>query len=106
MNAKPEIGKWYQMRGGEQFEVVAIDDEDATIEVQYFDGTVEELERSDWASQYANGGLEEVDAQEDGKGSADFDGDEAFANNNRYEGSQMSDGLDGLDLFETPDSLQ
>jgi len=105
MNAKPDIGKWYQIRGGDQFEVVAVDEEDGTIEVQYFDGTVEELERSDWASQYASGDIEQVDAQEDGKGSADFDDDESFAHN-RYEGSQTSGSLDGLDLFEAPDSLQ
>ena len=41
----PTIGAWYQLDGGELFEVVAYDADDGTIEIQYFDGTVEEMER-------------------------------------------------------------
>jgi hypothetical protein len=44
MNPAPVIGEWYRRPGGETFEVVAIDPDDRTIEIQYFDGTVEELE--------------------------------------------------------------
>jgi len=34
--------------GGDSFEVVAIDTDDRTIEIQYFDGTIEELELEEW----------------------------------------------------------
>jgi hypothetical protein len=44
----PVIGQWYRRPGGDSFEVVAIDRDDHTIEIQYFDGTVEELEIEEW----------------------------------------------------------
>ncbi|MGH8327740.1 MAG: DUF6763 family protein [Steroidobacteraceae bacterium] len=44
---RPIVGHWYRMEGG-LFEVVAIDDDDATVEIQYFDGTVEEMDLEDW----------------------------------------------------------
>ena len=43
------IGGWYQEPGGQPFEVVAMDIEDATIEIQYFDGEVEELDVDTWS---------------------------------------------------------
>jgi len=42
------IGAWYQEPGGQSFEVVAMDIDTATIEIQYFDGEVEELEFETW----------------------------------------------------------
>ncbi|HHJ80698.1 MAG TPA: hypothetical protein ENJ65_03600 [Candidatus Tenderia electrophaga] len=42
------IGAWYQEPGGPSFEVVAMDADTATIEIQYFDGEVEELEFEAW----------------------------------------------------------
>ena len=60
MNAQPEIGAWYRVRGGDSFEVVAIDEDDGTIEVQYFDGTVEEMEREDWDAQHKSGEISEA----------------------------------------------
>jgi hypothetical protein len=47
-NPAPLIGKWYARPGGDSFEVVALDPDDATIEIQYFDGTIEELDLDDW----------------------------------------------------------
>ena len=35
----PSIGAWYRHTGGDSFEVVAFDEDDGTIEIQYFDGT-------------------------------------------------------------------
>jgi len=42
------IGAWYQEPGGQSFEVVALDADTATIEIQYFEGEVEELEFDAW----------------------------------------------------------
>ena len=39
----PVIGDWYRNSTGDLLEVVALDKSDATIEIQYFDGTVEEI---------------------------------------------------------------
>lgn len=41
------VGQWYQA-DSEPFEIVAIDPENETIEVQYFDGTVEEFDFDSW----------------------------------------------------------
>jgi hypothetical protein len=46
--AAPIIGDWYQDRNGELFEVVALDVDDHTIEVQHFDGTLQEFDGDDW----------------------------------------------------------
>jgi len=105
MRARPEIGAWYRLRGGESFEVVAIDEDDGTIEMQTFDGTVEEMEIEDWDTQRANGEIENAEAPEDWSGSVDVDSeDDAPAPNSGLEGdSQMAGGLEGLDLFDAPD---
>ncbi len=45
----PAIGKWYLDNvDGQLFEIVAIDEEDGTIEIQFFDGSIEELEIDLW----------------------------------------------------------
>src|ERR1700691_2980217 len=76
MSAQPEIGAWYSLRGGEKFEVVAVDEDDGTIEMQTCDGTVEEMDIEDWTSQYASGEIETADAPEDWSGSVDIDGED------------------------------
>ena len=45
---QPGIGDWYRLDSGSLFEVVAFDADDGTIEIQYFDGTVEEMDVEDW----------------------------------------------------------
>src|SRR5665213_859362 len=96
MSAPPEIGAWYRMRGGESFEVVAIDEADRTIEMQSFDGTVSEMDLEDWSSQRASGAIEDAEAPEDWSGSVDVDGeDDAPSPNSGLEGdSQMAGGLE------------
>ena len=44
----PRVGDWYANAQGQSFEVVAIDPDDGTVEVQYFDGTVEEMDTDSW----------------------------------------------------------
>src|SRR5262244_1254906 len=71
---QPAIGDWYRLNGGSLFEVVALDDDDGTIEIQYFDGTVEEMDIEDWRSQWDEGALESAEAPEDWSGSVDVEG--------------------------------
>ena len=70
---QPAIGEWYRQHGEQLFEVVAVDEDSGTIEVQYFDGTVEEMEFDDWKEQWKAGALEAAEAPEDWSGSVDVD---------------------------------
>ena len=70
---QPNIGNWYKVTGGETFEVVALDEDDGTIEIQYFDGTVEEMDVEDWESQWEDGALETAEPPEDWTGSVDVE---------------------------------
>ena len=43
------VGNWYQHRDkGQKFCVVALDDDQEVIEIQYFDGSIEEIEKRNW----------------------------------------------------------
>jgi hypothetical protein len=70
---QPNIGSWYKITGSETFEVVAVDDDDGTIEIQYFDGTVEEMDIEDWDSQWEDGAIEAAEPPEDWTGSVDVE---------------------------------
>jgi hypothetical protein len=65
----PIIGQWYRGPTGDLFEVVAVDNDDDTIEIQFFDGTLEEYDQDTWKTQ----GIVEADAPEDWTGSVDVD---------------------------------
>ena len=65
----PVIGHWFNRPGGTMFEVVAIDEPGATVEIQQFDGTIDEIELDTWAKLP----LVEVAAPEDWSGSVDMD---------------------------------
>jgi hypothetical protein len=69
----PIIGDWYRYSGGELFEVVACDDDEGTIEIQHFDGTVEELDFDDWNTGWLDHEIETAAAPEDWSGSVDMD---------------------------------
>lgn len=69
--AKPVVGEWYRDAAGETFEVVAIDEQDQTIEIQYFDGSVTEMDFDSWNEQMLEGSLENAEAPEDWSGSVD-----------------------------------
>jgi hypothetical protein len=65
----PVVGDWYRRPNGALFEIVAIDRDDGTIEVQHFDGTVEEFDLESWDEQ----DFEEARAPEDWTGSVDVE---------------------------------
>jgi len=62
------IGEWYKDFSGGLFEVVAIDESDGTIEIQHFDGTVEEVDIDVWDEV----AMAQVEAPEDWSGSMDL----------------------------------
>ena len=47
---QPSIDVWYKTSSGDIFEVVAIDSHEDSIEIQYLDGTLEELDSDTWLS--------------------------------------------------------
>jgi len=45
----PIVDNWYQhLDKGQRFYVVAINDDEGTIDIQYFDGTLEEIDQDTW----------------------------------------------------------
>lgn len=64
----PIIGNWYRnQETGNDFEVVALDEDAQTIEIQYFDGEVEELDFDAWYEL----AIEAIEAPEDWSGPFD-----------------------------------
>ncbi len=69
---KPNVGSWYRTRRGEIFEVVVYDESEGTIDIQYEDGTVDELDLESWYEL----GINEVKSPKDWRGSMDPGTDE------------------------------
>ncbi len=68
----PIIGNWFTRPNGTLFEVVAVDEDDGTIEIQFFDGTIGEIEIEYWPRLL----LQEASAPEDWSGAVDMDPDD------------------------------
>jgi predicted dehydrogenase len=68
-SSMPVIGEWYRGLDGAMMEVVAIDVSEGSIEVQHFDGTVEEFDMEGWQER----GLITTKAPEDWSGSVDME---------------------------------
>jgi Family of unknown function (DUF6763) len=99
---QPGIGDWYRLAGGALFEVVAVDEDDGTIEMQYFDGTVEEMDFEDWDAQWDDGVLEAAEAPEDWSGSVDVEAtdDQGRGESSNEDREVRASSLEGIDLFE------
>ena len=100
---QPGIGDWYRLGGGELFEVVAVNDGDGTIDIQYFDGTVEEMDREDWEGQWDEGLIEAAEPPEDWSGSVDVEAEDEQTHGGESLGEDTMPRaglLEGLDLFE------
>jgi len=87
------VGRWYRRSNGQLFEVVAIDEDDETIELQFFDGTIDEVDRDTWSRLL----IERVAAPEDWSGSVDMDPEDYSGDE---EGDIPSGYHDPLELLE------
>jgi hypothetical protein len=48
-DSDPIVGNWYQhLDKGQKFEVVAVDEDQGVIEIQHFDGDLEEIDADAW----------------------------------------------------------
>lgn len=64
----PMVGQWYHYpQKAEKFHVTVIDDDAATVEIQYFDGAIGEFELTTWYGL----GVERIEAPEDWTGPMD-----------------------------------
>ena len=57
----PLVGNWYQGPDLQKFEVVAVDDDEAVVEIQYISGELDEVEFDTWAQM----GVEKISPPED-----------------------------------------
>ena len=69
MQFQPRIGDWYQSINGDRFEIVAHDEEESTLEVQYYDGAVEEIDLDSWEEME----IVAIEPPEDWSGSLDLE---------------------------------
>jgi hypothetical protein len=91
---KPIVGQWYRGGTNELFEVVAIDHQDQTIEIQYFDGSVTEMEFDSWNEQLLDEQIDAADPPEDWSGAVDVEAedlDREFEDNTRTAWSNPND---------------
>ena len=109
-NPAPVIGEWYRRTGGDSFEVVAIDPDDRTIEIQYFDGTIEETDLDEWLEAT----IESTEPPEDWTGSLDvepedteneFDAVPGVNGSSPFEAIDRGE-ADGFSELEMPDEPQ
>lgn len=106
-----QLGQWYaQQEKGQRFRVVAIDETDELVEIQHFDGDVEELEFDTWLQLE----VEPIEAPEDWTGPIDdierddlgyteTEMDEEDWNAPLREVRQMEEGFGGDDLEQQDD---
>ena len=66
---QPNIGDWFQSVNGDRFEVVALDDDEATLEIQHFDGAIEEIDFDTWSEME----IDAIEPPEDWSGSFDIE---------------------------------
>ena len=89
----PVIGQWFSRPNGTLFEVVALDEDGGTVELQQFDGTIDEVDLETWPDLL----LVEVSAPEDWSGSVDMDPEDFLGRNNGEIPQGYHDPLDFLD---------
>ena len=89
----PVIGQWFRRPNGTLFEVVAVDEDGGTVELQQFDGTLDEVEMDAWPELL----LTEVSAPEDWSGSVDMDPEDYVGRRNDEMPTGFHDPLAFLD---------
>ena len=92
----PAIGDWYQAAGGVLFEVIAVNEQDSTIDIQHFDGTVEELDLDAWEEDE----LRPADPPEDYSGSLDIEREDYGVDLDRSTTHEWTDPLEYFDRSE------
>jgi hypothetical protein len=87
------IGDWFITVEGEKFEIVAYDPDEGVVEVQFYDGTIEEYELDDWEEL----ATVPIAPPEDWAGSYDLSKDDYGVDLDRPAGDNHLNPLDHLD---------
>jgi hypothetical protein len=93
---RPQIGHWYQNQAGDILEVVACDLDEDTIEVQFYDGTIEEYDQDTWEQLE----MSAAEPPEDWSGSLDLSRDDYGVDLDRPAGETHESPLKKLDIEE------
>ena len=93
---RPSVGDWYQSIEGDTLEVVAYDPDEETIEVQFYDGTVEEYDLDTWEELE----LRPAEPPEDWSGSLDLASDDYGVDLDRPAGNTRYNLLDRINSPE------
>ena len=94
---QPIVGNWYKRPGRAIFEVVAIDDHARTVELQFFDGTVDEMDLERWHKTF----IENAEAPEDYSGSMDLQDDNYDAKDDDQVAQHWDDPISYLEKVES-----
>jgi hypothetical protein len=93
MEEEPVVGAVYEDEDGRSFEVISFDENLGTIEIEYADGTLDEIDLDAWYGMdltrvYEEEGLEGPDEQEE---YGDYDEDEEEDIDTRYDEDEGED---------------
>jgi hypothetical protein len=75
MKDDPVVGAWYETEDGEVFKVLNVDAATGSVEIEYDDGAVDELDMDEWRELDAEE-VESSDEDEDEEDAEDYDEDE------------------------------
>lgn len=90
---EPRVGDWYRTITGDNFEIVALDLDDDTLEIQYFDGMIEELDMDTWSEL----NIVPIEPPEDWSGSLDIERDDYGVDLEMHGNDARCSPLDNLD---------
>lgn len=89
------VGDWYRVALEPPFEVVAVDADQETIEIQYFDGTVQEIAFDDWMEMKPQPSA----PPEDFSGAMDIEKEDSGIEPELLQGDPWNNPLDNIERF-------
>ncbi len=106
----PIVGNWYSHRDkGAMFQVVALDEDSGTIEIQEFDGAIDELDLDEWRALAVDSAAQPEDwdgpvddVEPDEFGYTDLDHDASTAVQKDTEATTWEQIVEDDDLDEAP----
>lgn len=75
--ARPSIGSWYQDNLGQTFCIVAYDEQEFSIDIQYYNGDIEDIDTETWSYMDAM----QISAPKDWTASYDMNDQDQLDNN-------------------------
>lgn len=98
----PEVGAWYQDQIDDRlFEVVAVDEEADSIDIQYFEGEIQEFDLDTWE----NLELENAEPPEDWTGAYEVDGEDDGVVDKILHPDDNQDPLDSYNKYDLDDLI-